>query len=75
MATDTPLTDPAMERRRQACLKQLANNPEISRAWVADGQAEPVPVHIAIRGVASCELVIAADRWDEFALLDLMENL
>jgi len=25
MATDTPLTDPAMERRRQACLKQLAD--------------------------------------------------
>lgn len=74
-ANDTDaLPDGAMERRRQVVLKMLRENPEITRAWTADGSADPIRVHLAIRGKGSCELSVPADRWDEFKFLELLEK-
>ena len=71
------LPDSDMERRRQAVLKMLRENPEITRATVADGDLDPVHVAIAVRGVGSCELIISTDKWDPLqfaALLDQEEG-
>ncbi len=68
------LPDADMEHRRRSVLKMLAQNPEIEQAWVAAGETDPVRVHLAIRGKGTCELTIAADRWDEFTFLELLER-
>jgi hypothetical protein len=77
-ANDTdhePLPDAGMEKRRRYVLRMLEQNPEINRATMADGDADPVRVHLAVRGVGTCELSIAADRWDEFKFLELLEKM
>lgn len=63
-----------MEKRRQAVLRMLRDNTEITRAWVADGDLNPVRVAIAVRDVGTCELTIAADRWDDFKFIELLEK-
>ncbi len=68
------LFDPGMEKRRQEVLQMLRESPEIARAWIADGEADPVTIHLAVRGVGSCELSIAVDKWDEFKFLELMDK-
>jgi hypothetical protein len=76
-ANDTdldPLPDAGMKRRRQVVLRMLRENPKITRAWVAAGDADPVIIHLAVRGVGTCELSIAADHWDEFKFLTLLEQ-
>lgn len=66
--------NPGMERRRRAVLRMLRDNPEVERAWMADGDLDPVRVALAVRGVGTCELTIAAGRWDEFRFLELLER-
>lgn len=66
--------DPAMERRRQRVIGILAGNPDMRIAVVCDGQGDPVPVAVAIRGKGTCEVLIPAARFDPFALLDLVEK-
>ncbi len=68
------LPDIAMEERRQAVLKMLRDQPEITRAWVADGSLDPVRVHLAVRGIGSCELIIQPEKWDPFQFAQLMER-
>jgi hypothetical protein len=68
------LPDPGVERRRQTVLKMLRENPRVKRAWMARGDTDPVRVHLAVRGIGTCELSIAADRWDEFKFLELLEK-
>lgn len=64
------LPDAAMEKRRRYVLRMLEQNPEITRAWVADGGR----VCLAVRGVGTCELSIQPDKWDEFKFLELLEK-
>ena len=78
-ANDTayePLTDPAVEARRQRVLAMLAERPGVRYAVVTDSEAEPdaVLLALAIRGRATCELRIPRDRYDGTLLLDLIER-
>ena len=68
------LPDPAAEGRRQRVLAMLAANPARRLAVVCDGQGDPVPVAVAIRGKGTCEVLIPAARFDPFALLELVER-
>lgn len=68
------LSDEAMERRRQAVLRLLRESPEITRATVADGDLDPVRVALAVRGIGTCELTIAADKWDPLQFAALMDR-
>jgi hypothetical protein len=68
------LPDPAAESRRQRVLAMLADNPARRLAVVCDGQGDPVPVAIAIRGKGTCEVLIPAARFDPFVLLELVER-
>ena len=43
-------------------------------AVVCDGQGEPVPIAIAIRGVGTCEVLVPSDRYDGLMLLDILER-
>lgn len=62
------------EARRQRVMKMLADNPALRIAVVCDGEGDPVPVAIAIRGRATCEVLIPRDRYDGVLLLDLIEK-
>ena len=64
--------DPAAESRRQRALAKLAANPALRLAVVCDGEGDPVPVAVAIRDAATCEVHIPAARFDPFALLELV---
>lgn len=68
--------DPAMEARRQRMLAMLRENPDITYALVTDTESDPdaVIVALAIRGRATCELLIPRDRYDGVLLLDLIEK-
>ena len=68
------MPDPAAEGRRQRALAMLAGNPALRLAVVCDGQGDPVPVAVAIRGKGTCEVLIPAARFDPFALLELVER-
>lgn len=75
-ATSEPLSDPAMEARRQRVLAMLAERPGIRYAVLTDIQADPdaVILTLAIRGKATCELRIPRDRYDPFLMLDLLDK-
>jgi hypothetical protein len=55
-------------------LAMLADNPALRLAVVCDGEGDPVPVAIAIRGKASFEFLIPRDRYDGVLLLDLIDR-
>ena len=52
----------------------LATNPALRLAVVCDGKGDPVPVAIAIRDKGTCEVLISADKFDPFLLLELVER-
>ena len=66
--------DAAMEQRRQRVLAMLERRPEIERAYLVDGDSDPVRVALAVRAVGSCELQIARDRFDPIELLKLIQQ-
>jgi hypothetical protein len=67
------LRDPAQERRRQAVLQRLREHPDVARAFETEEDSEGnMRVALAVRGKGTCELVIAADRWDPIKFLELM---
>jgi hypothetical protein len=70
------LPDPAMEARRQRVLELLAVNPSARYAVLTDTQADPeaVILTLAIRGQATCELLIPRDKFDGILLLDLLNR-
>jgi hypothetical protein len=68
------LPDPAAEARRQKVLAMLAANPSARYAVVTDTGADPVILALAIRGQATCELLIPRDKYDGFLLLDLLNR-
>ena len=74
-ATGEPLSDPAMEARRQRVLAMLAKHPETRYAVVVvNPDTDPVLLTLAIRGQATCELRIPRAKYDPFLLLDLIER-
>lgn len=81
-ATSEPLSDPAMEARRQRVLAMLGERPDIRYALITDDRADPeaVILVLAIRGAmqdgstVTCELRIPREKYDPFLLLDLIER-
>ncbi len=74
---DETLFDSAQEKRRQQVLSMLAQEPGLQIALVDDHESEPdaVILALAIRGKGTCELRIRRDRYDAFAVLELLEQL
>lgn len=70
------LSDPASEARRQKVLALLRDSPGITYAVVTDTQSDPdaVIVALAIRGRATCELLVPREKWDGLLLLDLIKR-
>ena len=68
------VADRAAEARRKRVLAMLADNPAQRLAVVCDGDGDPVPVAIAIRGKASFEYLIPRARYDGVLLLELIER-
>ncbi len=62
--------------RRQQVLSMLAQEPGLQIALVDDHESEPdaVILAFAIRGKGTCELRIRRDRYDAFAVLELLEQ-
>ncbi len=75
-AANDPLPDPAAEARRQRVLAMLAERPDIRYAVITDTQADPeaVLLTLAIRGQATAEFRIPAEKYDPFLLLDLIDR-
>ena len=70
------LPDAAAEARRQRVLVMLRENPTVRYAVVTDMEidSDAVIVALAIRGRATCELLIPRDRYDGALLLDLIDR-
>lgn len=68
--------NPAAEARRQRVLAMLAAQPEARYAVLTDSESDPVAVIVvlAIRGRATCELLMPRDKYDGLLLLDLIER-
>ena len=60
------------EARRARVLAMLIADPSLRIAVACDGEGDPVPVAVAIRDKGTCEVLIPADRFDPFALLELV---
>lgn len=77
-ANDTadPLPDPSTEARRQRVLAMLAERPDVRYAVITDTEADPeaVLLTLAIRGQATAEFRIPAEKYDSFLLLDLIDR-
>ncbi len=72
-AANDPTADPAVLRRRTRALALLAEHPEQHIAVVAEA-GNPAHVAVAIRGAAVGELEVAAEKYDAFALMALMQT-
>lgn len=70
------LEETQRERRREKVLALLAEKPGIQRAFLTDAEADPdgVILAIAIRGVASFEMLIPREKYDAFLLLELIQR-
>ncbi len=74
-AANDSMPDLASEYRRQRVLAMLAENPNIRRAVVVDNaDTDPVLLTLAIRGQATCELAIPAEKFDPFKLLAMLDR-
>lgn len=73
LAANDAAVYPDVERRGWRVLAMLAEQPERHIAILAE-PGDPAHVTVAIRDVAVGELTIAADRYDGFALLALMNE-
>ena len=64
------------ESRRQKVLTMLEENPDTQRAYITDTNIDPnnVILSIAIREVATFEMLISKDRYDPFLLLELIDK-
>lgn len=65
--------DPDVASRRTRALAILGEHPEQRIAVIAEA-GDPAHVTVAVRGVAVADMEIAADRYDAFALLALMQQ-
>ncbi len=74
-AFDT-LPEAATEARRHKVLAMLRERPTVRYAVLTDTDSDPdaVIVALAIRGRASCELLIPRAKWDGVLFLELLEG-
>lgn len=70
------LPDAAAETRRQRVQAMLRDNLGIRYALVTDTESNPdaVIVALAIRGRATCELLVPREKWDGVLFLELLER-
>jgi hypothetical protein len=70
------LTELQREARQQQVLAMLEKNPGLQRAIYTDTQSDSgnVILTIAVRHLATCEMLIPKDRYDPFRLLELIEQ-
>lgn len=75
-ARSDALPDPAAEARRQRVLAMLQAHPEVRYAAVTDTQAVSgfVLLALAIRDLATVDLLIPCEKWDGVLFLDLLER-
>lgn len=67
--------DPNREARRQKALAILETDPDSKRAvFVDDGDPDCVILTVAVRNVATCEMVIPRAKYDPWQLLQLIER-
>ena len=68
------LAEVERRRRRDEVLMMLADNPGVKYAYATDTGGDPIIIAIAIRGLATFEMNIPADRYDPFRILALFEG-
>jgi hypothetical protein len=67
--------DEAGSAVRARLLRGLEADPGLVRAIeLIDPDADPLRLIVAIRGIGTCELHIAVDRWDPMRFLELVES-
>jgi hypothetical protein len=73
---ETVTPDPAAEARRQRLLAMLRESPAITYAAVTgtDSNSDAVIVALAIRGRATCELLVPRAKWDGVLFIDLLDK-
>lgn len=73
---DVAQVDEAFEARRQRAIDLLEQQPDTQRAVVADSEADPdhVILTVAIRNIATFELMVSRDKFDPFLLLSLIDT-
>ncbi len=64
------------EERRLKVLTMLADGPDKERAYVTDATNDPdnVILTIAVRGLATFEMLIPRSKYDPFLLLELIDK-
>lgn len=64
------------ETRRQKVIALLEENPDIQRAYYTDMDSGPdhVILAIAVRNVATCEMLIDKEKYDPWRLLELIHG-
>jgi len=74
--TVEPASDIQQKIRRLKVLAMLEANPDKQRAVYADTESDQdnVILTIAVRHLATCEMLIPKDRYDPFRLLELIEQ-
>ena len=73
LAANDATTDPDAERRRVRALALLAAEAARQVAVIAEA-GDPAHVTVAVRCIAVSDVEIAAERYDGFALLALMQQ-
>lgn len=69
------LTELRREQFRDRVWQALQDRPgKIKYFEVEDPDADPVRLVLAIRGVGTCDLLIAADKWDPIRFLELLDS-
>jgi class 3 adenylate cyclase len=65
---------PAAQARRERVLQMLAESPGMKRAVIVDDESDPdrVIVAVAVRGLGTCDVCIARERFDPFLLLEII---
>lgn len=68
--------DAKREQRRQKVLSILTENPDSQRAIISDLSSDPdnMILTMAIRDLASFEMLILREKYDAFLLLELIEK-
>jgi len=70
------LQDRQREARRQKVIAMLDAAPDTQRAITADTDSEPhnVILTVAVRNLATCEMLIPKQKYDPWRLLELIER-
>lgn len=73
---ETVAPDPAAEDRRQRVLAMLRERPTVRYAVVTDTDSDPdaVIVALAVRGRATCEILVPRAKWDGMLFIDLLDK-